>query len=123
MHISPTVQSTPDIVVAKAMLRAAERLGVGNNILEKVIGVSDSTLRRIRKSGKMPADQKKMELALLFIRLFRSLDAIAGGDAKTAGSWMHAENSALRARPVELIQTVTGLVDVLGYLDSRRAIV
>ena len=123
MQISPTVQSTPDIVVAKAMLRAAERLGVGNDILEKVIGVSDSTLRRIKKSEKMPADQKKLELALLFIRLFRSLDAIAGGDAKTVQSWMHAENSALRARPVDLIQTVTGLVDVLGYLDSRRAIV
>jgi len=123
MRIAPTARSTPDIVVAKAMLSAAERLGVDNDVLEKVIGVSDSTLRRIRKSGKMPADRKKMELALLFIRLFRSLDAIAGGDAKTVRSWMQAENSALRARPVDLIQMVAGLVDVLGYLDSRRAIV
>ena len=48
---------------------------------------------------------------------------VAGGDANTARSWMHAENSALRGRPVDLIQTVTGLVNVLGYLDSRRAIV
>jgi uncharacterized protein (DUF2384 family) len=123
MQVSATAKATPENVVAKAMLNAAERLSVDKSVLEKAIGISDSTLRRVEKSGKMPADQKKMELALLFIRLFRSLDAIAGGDANTARSWMHAENSALRGRPVDLIQTVTGLVNVLGYLDSRRAIV
>ncbi len=123
MKVSATAKATPENVVAKAMLNAAKRLSVDNSVLEKAIGISDSTLRRVEKSGKMPADQKKMELTLLFIRLFRSLDAIAGGDANTARSWMHAENSALRGRPVDLIQTVTGLVNVLGYLDSRRAIV
>ena len=43
---------------------------------------------KVKKSGKIPADPKKMELALHFIRLFRSLDAIAGGDANTVRSWM-----------------------------------
>lgn len=123
MPVSATAQATPESVVAKAMFNAAERLSVDKHTLEKTIGMSDSTLRRVERSGKMPTDPKKMELALLFIRLFRSLDAIAGGDANTVRSWMHAENSALRGRPVDLIKTVTGLVDVLGYLDSRRAIV
>ena len=75
---------------------------------------------KVKKSGKIPADPRKMELALLFIRLFRSLDAIAGGDANTVRSWMYAENLALCGRPVDRIQTITGLIDVLGYLDSRR---
>ena len=73
------------------------------------------------RAARLERDQKSFELAALFVRLFRSLDAIAGGDERTARAWMKAENLALGHPPIERIQTVTGLVDVVDYLDARRA--
>jgi len=66
-------------------------------------------------------DTKPFELAQLFVRLFRSLDAITGSDDNTSRSWFRGDNVALRGRPIDLIQTVSGLIGVLTYVDSRRA--
>ena len=64
---------------------------------------------------------KPFELAVLFVRLFRSLDAIAGGNPRVARAWLVNSNAALDGRPVDKIQTITGLLDVIAYLDTRRA--
>ena len=66
---------------------------------------------------------KAFELGMMFVRLFRSLDAIVGGDDEAARGWMERENTALRGVPRDLIQSLTGLVNVVGYLDARRALV
>ncbi|WP_339947127.1 MbcA/ParS/Xre antitoxin family protein [uncultured Albimonas sp.] len=109
-------------VLGRAALRAAGRLGVTHDQLARVIGVSPSTVSRLKSgAARLEADQKSFELAALFVRLFRSLDAIAGGDERTARAWMRAENLALGRPPIERIQTVAGLVDVVDYLDARRA--
>ena len=67
--------------------------------------------------------QKPFELAVLFVRLYRSLDAIVGGDDAVAGSWLKNRNTALDGEPLTLIQTVPGLMNVIQYLDARRAVV
>ena len=64
---------------------------------------------------------KPFELAVLFLRLFRSLDAIVGGDTAVAQAWLQNDNTALKATPVTLIESVAGLVSVVAYLDDRRA--
>jgi hypothetical protein len=66
--------------------------------------------------------QKAFELAVLFVRLYRSLDAIVGGDDAVASSWLKNRNTALDAAPLALIQSVSGLMNVLQYLDARRAV-
>ena len=66
---------------------------------------------------------KPFELAALFVRLFRSLDAIAGGDEEVARAWLRNRNTVLGAEPIALIQTVAGLANVIQYLDARRAVV
>ncbi|SFI13708.1 MbcA/ParS/Xre antitoxin family protein [Albimonas pacifica] len=112
----------PGAVLARAALRAAGRLGVTHDQLARVIGVSPSTVSRLKSgAARLERDQKSFELAALFVRLFRSLDAIAGGDERTARAWMKAQNLALGRPPIERIQTVAGLVDVVDYLDARRA--
>ncbi len=58
---------------------------------------------------------------MLLIRLFRSLDAIMGGEEPSIGSWMETPNLALNGVPRELIQKVTGLVAAVDYVDSARA--
>lgn len=111
-------------VVTKAVLRAADQLGVTARILATVIGVSEATVSRMKRGDfGLDPGTKPFELAVLFVRLFRSLDAIAGGDEKVAASWLANPNTVLDARPIEKVQTVSGLVDVIDYLDARRALV
>lgn len=66
--------------------------------------------------------EKAFELAVLPIRLYRSLDAVAGGDLTVMRRWLRAPNTALGGIPPERLFTVTGLVDVIAHLDSRRAV-
>jgi hypothetical protein len=112
------------VILTKAALRAAERLGLSNRSLSRIIGLSEASVSRMG-SGTfvLTPGEKSFELALMFVRLFRSLDAIVGGDDAAARGWMVSENKALHGVPAQLIQTLPGLVNVLGYLDTRRALV
>ena len=65
--------------------------------------------------------QKAFELGVLFLRLFRGLDAMAAGDEAIARAWLRADNRALGQVPLEMIASITGLVDCVAYLDARRA--
>jgi Protein of unknown function (DUF2384) len=69
------------------------------------------------------AGSKAFELGVLFVRLFRSLDAIVGGDEPAARAWLANPNLALGAKPAEKIRTVAGLTEVIAYLDARRNLV
>ena len=111
-------------VLSKAVLRAADRLGLGANRLAAAIGVSEATVSRMKRGEFVLAEgAKSFELAALLVRAFRSLDAVAGGDAAVVRAWMRNPNTAPGAAPVEKIQTIAGLMDVIAYLDARRAIV
>ncbi|HET7850238.1 MAG TPA: antitoxin Xre/MbcA/ParS toxin-binding domain-containing protein [Pseudolabrys sp.] len=116
--------ATDSAIVAKATMRAAERLGLTSRVVARVLGVSEATISRMR-SGDYPltSGQKPFELAVMFVRLYRSLDAIVGGDDKVAADWLRNKNAALNGRPLDLIQSVPGLVNVVQYLDARRALV
>jgi uncharacterized protein (DUF2384 family) len=116
--------SSDSAVITKATLRAADRLNVTNRVLAKVIGVSESTVSRMRK-GDYPLErgQKPFELATMFVRLYRSLDAVVGGDDVVASQWLANANMALKGTPVDLIQSVSGLTNVIQYLDARRAVI
>jgi Protein of unknown function (DUF2384) len=112
-----------DAVLSKAVLRAAERLDLSSAALAKILGVSGPTITRMRQGTyTLERNDKVFELAALFVRVYRSLDAIAGGDDTVAAAWLKSDNTALRDKPVNLIQKVTGLIDVLHYLDARRAL-
>src|ERR1700704_1573260 len=104
-------------VVLKATIRAADKLKINNRALARIIGLSESSVSRMRK-GDFPLEKgKAFELALLFIRLYRSLDAVVGGDDAVSAAWLTNKNNALDGTPLELIQTVSGLTNVIQYLD------
>ncbi|MFG1249756.1 antitoxin Xre/MbcA/ParS toxin-binding domain-containing protein [Xanthobacter flavus] len=111
-------------VLTKAVLRASDRLGVTGATLAAVIGLSPASLTRMKKGEfALESGTKPFELAILFVRLFRSLDAIAGGDERIARAWLANPNTALDAAPIDKIRTIAGLMDVIAYLDARRAVV
>jgi Protein of unknown function (DUF2384) len=107
-------------LVGKATIRAARILGLSNVLLARVLGLSESQISRL-DSGKAQLENKSFELGLLLIRLFRGLSGIVGAEDDAMQSWMIAPNLALHGRPVDLIQSVSGLVEVVAYVDSRRA--
>jgi hypothetical protein len=111
-------------LVAKALFRAADKLQVSSKALSGIIGVSEATISRMKRGDYVPEpDQKAFQLAVLFVRLYRSLDALTGGDDEVSASWLSNPNNALDGVPTELLQSVSGLMNVIGYLDARRAIV
>ncbi len=111
-------------VLTEAVIRAADQLGVSARSLSSVLGVSEATVSRMRrKDFLLERGTKPFELGVLFVRLFRSLDAIVGGDQTVARSWIRNANTALDGRPLEKIATISGLIDAIAYLDSRRALV
>src|SRR5262249_39689070 len=111
-------------VLTKAALRAAERLGVSNKSLARIVGLSEASVSRMGSGAyTLAPGDKAFELAAMFVRLFRSLDALVHGDDAVAAAWMKNPNAALGGVPLDVIQTVPGLVHVLAYLDARRALV
>jgi uncharacterized protein (DUF2384 family) len=118
-----TQQPAAAAVLSKAVTRAAERLDVSKTMLAKVLGVSAPTVTRLYNgSYQLDPKRKEWDFALLFVRVFRSLDSIVGDDV-TARKWLLSENSGLQAKPVELIRQTEGLVRVVQYLDASRALV
>lgn len=118
------VDLSPDrgTVLTKAALNAAERLHLSGRHLADIVGVSEPTVSRWRNGlAVLSPNSKAFELAALFVRAFRSLDAITGGDEAVARRWLSAPNTALSARPIDRMFTVQGLADVTAYLDARRA--
>lgn len=110
----------PGPVLTKAAIRAAEILGLKRKELAEVLGLSESTLSRLVRRGEIRPATKTGELALLFVRVFRGLDALVGGDREKARAWLRAENEHLGGVPRELLGDVVGLVHVLDYLDAMR---
>ncbi|MBV1705401.1 MAG: DUF2384 domain-containing protein [Hyphomicrobiales bacterium] len=122
--ISASVRPDDGVTVTKAVIRAADRLGVNARALAAVIGVSEATVSRMKRGDfTLESRSKPFELGVLFVRLYRSLDAIVGGDDRVSAAWLANPNAALRARPVDMVVTVHGLADVIAYLDARRAVV
>ncbi len=93
-------------------------------MLAKILGVSEPTISRMRQ-GKYRLDrgQKAFELAVMLVRLYRSLDGIVAGDDGVAADWLKNKNTALDGIPLDLIQSVSGLTNVIAYIDARRAVV
>ncbi len=115
--------SDKDKVVTKAVLRAADRLGLTAKNLGQVLGVSEPTVSRMKQGAfVIKSETKPYELAVLLIRVFRSLDAILGGDEKVTRAWMGNPNTVLGAAPKACITSISGLMDVIAYLDARRAV-
>ncbi len=117
------LKTPPDAaaVLAKATTRAAEFLKLTNAALARVIGLSEPTITRIRAGRGIDPSSKEGQLALLLVRVYRSLDPLVGGDDAKRMVWMHTHNKALQGVPAKLLESPEGLVTTLAYLDGMRA--
>ena len=118
----PSADPTPAAVLTKAVLRATELLELSGAALARTLGVSEASVSRL-VSGARTIDPKSKEgeLALLLVRVYRSLDALVGADPAQRKAWLQSHNRGLNGKPTELIQSAAGLVAVVAYLDAMRA--
>ncbi len=66
--------------MAKATTRAAALLALSGRTLANVIGSGEATVSRIARGDRpLSPDTKEGQLAALFVRLYRSLNALVGG--------------------------------------------
>lgn len=122
LKVKPSANSRDGLLLAVAVQKAAEFWGLTNEVLGQILGMSDSTVSRLRNGNwQFQPGTKSFELAQYLLRLFRSLDSMMGSDDLAARSWLNSENRDLNGKPIELIRTIRGLSDVADYLDDFRA--
>lgn len=110
-------------VLGTAVLRAAGVLGIEQTRLAQVLGVSTSTISRLsRGTYSLKKTQKSWKLAVLLVRLYQGLETIMAGDEIAIRSWMWNPNTALHSVPAEHIVTVSGLMDIVEYVESCLAL-
>ncbi len=105
--------------IMKAFTTACVDLDMSTTDRARMIGVNASTLSRNQQTG-FSIDSKTAELQLNFIRLYRSLFAVAGGDHDFMKHWFRTKNKALNGVPAELCQSILGLIRTNQYLDAMR---
>jgi hypothetical protein len=105
---SVSIPHPPSVkTLTKAMLRAADRLGLSNTELAQILGVSKASISRMRAGAcTLNPRRKAYELALLLIRSCLSLDVIVGSDVATMRAWMRASNGPLRESPISRMMSV-----------------
>lgn len=121
MSVNVKPVAAPDVVLAKATANASDLLGLSGAALGRVIGLSDPTISRIKGGGVIDPKSKEGQLAMLLIRVFRSLDPLVGMDDQKRKKWMSSQNKDLGGIPAKLIETPDGLSRTLQYLDGMRA--
>ncbi|MBX3725067.1 MAG: DUF2384 domain-containing protein [Xanthomonadales bacterium] len=103
-------------VLAEALVNAGRELGLSQVELGRVVGKDRSAISR----GRIDPAGKAGELALLLIRLYRSLYVLVGGDTGAMRHWLRTENLHTGGVPARQIATAQGLVEVVAYLDALR---
>ena len=119
---TPAVRPQADDVLTKATVRASQLLGLSGADLARTLGMSEPTVSRLMHGARtLDPQSKEGELALLLVRVYRSLDALVGTDDARRQAWMRSHNDALDGVPLALVQKAEGLVATLNYLDAMRA--
>ena len=116
MSTQRLLQPDESTTLTKAFLNAGKALGLTQEGLGQVIGRDRTAFYR---SGIDP-QSKSGELALLVIRLYRSLYALVGGSQADLRHWMQTANHHTGGIPIEQIKTIPGLLRLVEYLDAMR---
>ncbi|MGB7483803.1 MbcA/ParS/Xre antitoxin family protein [Castellaniella ginsengisoli] len=120
MTALPNAAPAPDAVLAKAVLRAADQLGLRQAGLADVLGMHRTAISRMKTAQSLDPASKQGELALLLVRLARALYALTGGDVQWIRHFMQSPNRVTGGVPAEQIATIQGLVTVLRFVDAMR---
>ncbi|QEY17512.1 XRE family transcriptional regulator [Cellvibrio sp. KY-GH-1] len=120
--MSALVQTNPNpaAVLAKAVLNAADQLGLKQAELAAVLGIHRTAISRLKQNPALDPKSKQGELALLLIRIARALFALTGGDKDWIKHFMHNPNQVTGGVPAKQMESIQGLMQVLNFVDALR---
>ena len=106
------------MILAKAVLAAAERLGLTQDQLALILNIDS-----VKKLTSLELDptSKQGEIALTLIRITTSLDALTGRHTAWMQHFMKSPNKLMSGIPIEQIQNPQGLASVLQLVEGLRA--
>lgn len=108
-------------VLTKAILNVARFYELSGKDLSEIIGMSEASSTRLHQGKKwLSPDTREGETALLLLRIYRSLNALVGNNHAKAKAWLTSDNRYFGKKPIDKIKTITGLVEVVQYLDAMR---
>ena len=105
-------------VLAEAILKTADLLGLSQTQLAAVMGLDLASMNQIEFSAVLEPTSAHSEAGLLLIRLYQSLSALTGGDSEWIDYFMNAFNTATDGIPIQQIQTRAGLEKVLTVVEA-----
>lgn len=108
-------------VLAKALLRAQDVMGIDNQQMAAILGVNRTTLARAYQSVNLDPEQNAGRLAALVLRIYRAVHTLMGGNGENIRHWLATPNKALAGgAPLDAMQSIEGLVSVAQYCDAMR---
>ncbi|WP_336948585.1 antitoxin Xre/MbcA/ParS toxin-binding domain-containing protein [Acinetobacter junii] len=106
------------MVLAQAVLKTANLLGLSNTQLAAVMGLDLMSMNQIEFSAVFEPTSSQGKTGLLLIRLYQSLSALTGDDSEWIDYFMNAFNTATDGVPIQQIQTRKGLEKVLTVVEA-----
>ena len=106
-------------VLSKAVVRAAEWLGVNNAVLAEIIDLPATAVNRLH-DGRLhiKEDSASFQHAADFVAVFTSLHMKFAADSYIARQWMTNDNTVLYEPPVLRMQRSGGLAAVRAYVET-----
>jgi hypothetical protein len=103
-------------VLGKALFNAASALGISKAEAAAIVGRERTGISRDGIDPKSKAG----ELALMFVRVYRGLYAVVGGDSENMQHWVSTPNASFGKAPRDMMQSCEGLTRVVMYIDAIR---
>lgn len=107
-------------VLAVALVKLKEILNLSSDDLGQIIRVHRNTLGRQLKNKEIDPKSMEGELAILLIRVYRSLFALNGGNIDAVKHWLNTYNRHIQGVPLDHMKNLLGLAKVVNYLDAIR---
>ncbi|KTD66154.1 MbcA/ParS/Xre antitoxin family protein [Legionella spiritensis] len=121
MNISENIQPRKNLVLTKAFCNLAKFYSLTGKDIKHITGISEAGFTRLNQGVKfISPDTKEGEMALLLLRVYRSLNSLVGNNHEKAKRWLNSRNQYFKKTPLEEMATVAGLVSVVNYLDAMR---
>ena len=114
-------QQTDAELVTEAYIESGRELGLTLKQMAAIIGVSEPAMKNYSRGAATISSAKSQELSLGFIRVYRALFAILGGNQEQMRHWMKTPNRHFSSQaPAELAASYQGLAALNVYLDAMR---
>lgn len=107
-------------ILANALMKASEDLGLDTTELANAIGVDVGEIIQIRKNLSLEPESKVGKLAVHLIRISRGLHTLTNGDKDWMQAFMRSENRGTGGMPANQIATPDGLMKVVHYVDAMQ---